>query len=581
MMDTKDKHIIIDDNDDGGDDATQPAESRSLDIDGRAASSREDQRKEDEPTPQRKKKCLSFAQMLSMLGKGIKEDVSARKPYYAQDWTEVSRHKGRALTRIIAAAVYVFFASAFPAIAFGEQLNMETGGQMTIHHTLLSTGMCGIIQSVIGGQPLLIVGVAEPIVIIYHFMDIYCKRSDLNFTVWSAWACVWATAFLILMSVTNVCYGIKWFTRFCGESFGMLIAILFLQQSIKGLVDEFSYDVEPTYWQTVNGIFGLLLAFIFVWSSYTLCQARTWKFGESFIRAILADYGFFLMIIALSGLSFVLKGNPGVPQRIDVPPLDQSVWVKSGIYTIYDMGTVDAAQIVAAIIPGFVISVLFYFDHSVSSQLAQQQDFNVGRPSAYHWDLLVLSGMTLLCGLLGLPPVNGVLPQAPLHTKSLCSKSKKRKLEELEGLESGAYEDEYDFHVYENRLSNFIQAALCLGLFGIANLVLTYIPTSLIWAFFALLALESLPGSQFYERLRILTQGKKRRESLGYLEGVAFDQTVWFTVIQAALCLGIWAITVWTGLFGISFPLWIMALVPIRFFIIGRLVKQANALDPY
>ena len=111
--------------------------------------------------------------------------------------------------------------------------------------------------------------------------------------------------------------------------------------------------------------------------------------------------------------------------------------------------------------------------------------------------------------------------------------------------------------------------------------MLTYIPTSLIWAFFALLALESLPGSQFYERLRILTQGKKRRESLGYLEGVAFDQTVWFTVIQAALCLGIWAITVWTGLFGISFPLWIMALVPIRFFIIGRLVKQANALDPY
>ena len=27
---------------------------------------------------------------------------------------------------------------------------------------------------------------------------------------------------------------------------------------------------------------------------------------------------------------------------------------------------------------------------------------------------------TLICGLLGLPPSNGVLPQSPMHTKSLA-----------------------------------------------------------------------------------------------------------------------------------------------------------------
>ena len=29
--------------------------------------------------------------------------------------------------------------------------------------------------------------------------------------------------------------------------------------------------------------------------------------------------------------------------------------------------------------------------------------------------------MQLLCGLLGIPPLNGVLPQAPMHTKSLVT----------------------------------------------------------------------------------------------------------------------------------------------------------------
>lgn len=31
---------------------------------------------------------------------------------------------------------------------------------------------------------------------------------------------------------------------------------------------------------------------------------------------------------------------------------------------------------------------------------------------------------TLACGLLGIPPVNGVLPQAPMHTRSLATLQK-------------------------------------------------------------------------------------------------------------------------------------------------------------
>ena len=56
-------------------------------------------------------------------------------------------------------------------------------------------------------------------------------------------------------------------------------------------------------------------------------------------------------------------------------------------------------------------AVLFYFDHSVSSQLAQTANFNLRKPSAYSYDFYLLGGMTMACGLLGIPPVNGVLPQ--------------------------------------------------------------------------------------------------------------------------------------------------------------------------
>ena len=86
-----------------------------------------------------------------------------------------------------------------------------------------------------------------------------------------------------------------------------------------------------------------------------------------------------------------------------------------------DMGKVPGAYIAGALVPALIITILFYFDHSVSSQLAQTPDFNLRKPSAYSWDLFLLGLMTIACGIIGVPPVNGVLPQVltpTLHTSA-------------------------------------------------------------------------------------------------------------------------------------------------------------------
>lgn len=109
---------------------------------------------------------------------------------------------------------------------------------------------------------------------------------------------------------------------------------------------------------------------------------------------------------------------------------------------------VPIVYIIGAFIPASMIAVLYYFDHSVASQLAQQKEFNLRKPSSYHYDLLLLGFLvriyrkkdiyfefllglsghnqyhkmqTLMCGLLGIPPSNGVIPQSPMHTKSLAT----------------------------------------------------------------------------------------------------------------------------------------------------------------
>ncbi|CAK7323512.1 unnamed protein product [Dovyalis caffra] len=88
---------------------------------------------------------------------------------------------GAHLIDILAPTTYVFFASALPVIAFDEQLSTDTDGSLSIVETLASTAICGITHSILGGQPLLILGIAEPIVIMYTYLYNFAKgREDLG-----------------------------------------------------------------------------------------------------------------------------------------------------------------------------------------------------------------------------------------------------------------------------------------------------------------------------------------------------------------------------------------------------------------
>ena len=62
-------------------------------------------------------------------------------------------------------------------------------GRLSTVETLSSTALCGIIHSIFGGQPLLILGVAEPTVIMYTYLYNFSKdRPQLGGKLFLAWA---------------------------------------------------------------------------------------------------------------------------------------------------------------------------------------------------------------------------------------------------------------------------------------------------------------------------------------------------------------------------------------------------------
>ncbi|KAL5575652.1 hypothetical protein UlMin_017351 [Ulmus minor] len=577
--------------------------------------------------------------------RGISKDIKGRASCYKQDWFGgLCSGVG-----ILAPTTYIFFASALPVIAFGEQLSRDTDGSLSTVETLASTAICGIIHSIFGGHPLLILGVAEPTVIMYTYLYNFAKgREDLGpklFLAWAGWVCVWTALLLFVLAIFNACTIINRFTRIAGELFGMLIAVLFIQESIKGMVSEFKVPKaeDPTLekfqfqWIYTNGLLGIIFSFGLLFTALKSRRARSWWYGTGWFRSFIADYGVPLMVVVWTALSFSVpsKVPSGVPRRLYSPLF----WESTSLHhwtVIEDMGKVSSTYIFAAFIPAVMIAGLYFFDHSVASQMAQQKEFNLKNPSAYHYDIFLLGIMTLLCGLLGLPPSNGVLPQSPMHTKSLAvlkrqllrrkmvesaKESIKQKasnseiygkmqavfiemdsspdasglsttettlvVKELEDLKEAVMKGEnkgenskesFDpekhidaylpVRVNEQRVSNLLQSFL-VAASVFAMPAIKKIPTSVLWGYFAYMAIDSLPGNQFWERMLLLfiTPGRRYKvlegDHASFVETVPFKYIAIFTLFQFVYLLVCFGVT-WIPIAGILFPLPFFLLISIR-----------------
>ncbi|KAJ1494853.1 HCO3 transporter family-domain-containing protein, partial [Baffinella frigidus] len=311
-----------------------------------------------------------------------------------------------------------------------------------------------------------------------------------------------------------------------------------LKEAIKGLASEFSpphphflasasarraevgvgYGVaEEQPWLLFNGSFALVLAGGLLYTSIRSVEARNWVIFPGFLRRFIADYGTAVFVLIWTLLSYIpaVTGPVAqqlpetIPRRLVIPNTfdgSKNYFVLQRLGELegwHRLGELEGWHVGAAIIPAAIIAVLFFFDHNVSSQLAQE-GMHLRKPAAYHWDFFLLSMMTLLCGCIGIPPVNGVIPQAPMHSRANAIWLKKKELKPGEEDDADEHEGR-PYYILENRVSNLLQSLLCgVALLAtpilqkalLATPILQKIPRSVLWGFFAFMAIEGLPGNQ-------------------------------------------------------------------------------------
>ena len=474
------------------------------------------------------------------LFRGIKEDINRRLPYYfGADWTDGWNLK------VLAAIFFIFFTSIGPAITFSELLQNETK-VIGVVEVLLSSAVSGGIFSIFAGQPLVIVGVTGPVSILTIAIYKMADDMEFNFLPFYAWSQIWAALLHMLLAAFNCCDYIAYVTRFSCETFGILIALIYLYTGITGVVAYFTAS------DFSHALLQLLLAFGTVYLAQGLSNARSWKILNRPVREIIADYGPTVALILWAGISYIGRAGDASIPRLQVPDKFQTTASRDWFI---DLGDISAGGIIFAIIPGIIITVLFVFDHNVSSLMAQGEELNLKKGSAFHLDFFVLGICILVTGLLGIPPCNGLIPQAPLHTKALSETS------EVEV--NGVMVRRID-HVYEQRYSNLLQAVMTLMMcFPPFLEVIGCIPQSSLDGLFIFMGIASFEGNQFYERLVLtITEPELRASQHNFFQELSFSSIKKFSYIQLACCIIIFGITLTPA--AMLFPVLIAALVFMR-----------------
>ncbi|RDX46551.1 anion exchanging protein [Lentinus brumalis] len=567
----------------------------------------------------------------TFIGRGIIGDIRARAPYYASDWADAWNY------RVIPAIVLIFCANVLPGIAFSLDL-IETTQQYGVAEVLLSSFMAAFIFSIFGAQPLCIAGVTGPITVLNKtIFDIIERQPDApDYLQFVGWVYLWGAILHWITAALNWCNFLKYVTLFSCDTFGFYVSWVYLQYGVQVITRQFpdsGGSTPPTpssesSSSTLDGAFvGIILALLMTVTAFLFRTLSQSAYFHRHVRRFFADYGMPIALVASSAMAYWGRFNSANPTTLPTGHAFMPAGDRPWLVRFWEL---DGKWVGIAFPFGFALWVLFFFDHNVSSLMAQGTDFPLRKPPGFHYDFFLLGITTFIAGLLGIPAPNGLIPQAPIHTTSLLVMGHPKKHDIEDGKTANAdsqlappvgaghdekrrmsvqQHDENDDHnlsrvrsrihaprhsdlepdptqsrdgegdarchevpvaVVEQRVSNLAQGALCLVLLtGPFLHVLNLIPRGVLAGLFWYMGLDALQGNGITRKLLYFLRDKALTPADEPLRRVRKSRILLFVAVQLIGFGATMAIT--QTIAAIGFPIVILLLVPVRMFLVPRL----------
>lgn len=378
-----------------------------------------------------------------------------------------------------------------------------------------------------------------------------------------AWALIHAGWMHFALAIFNAHdYTMQYVTHFSADIFSLLNSVIYFHKAAMALQRTHGAVSLAAFLYAIIGAVGTCLLAVL------LSTANSWGLFHKYVRIGLAEYAAAISIILWIGIPHIGELADLDHERLQVQSTFRPSSPERTTFFV-EFWKLPVEWVFLSAIPGAIITVLFYFDHEISSIICTVERYGVRKPGGYAWDIILLGITTILCGILGIPPANGLLPQAPLHTESLLHYIAEERAEE--NTSSSQIEVTQSAHVartYEQRYSHLIQAAMILIFISPPlQKLLGLTQTSVLAGLFLFMGYQSLTVNPVLERVfQLLTP---RSELPALPAGVSWLGIHSYTITQIILTGIVFGVTLTVA--APAFPLVIIALVPVRLTLMNRI----------
>ncbi|XP_067330180.1 anion exchange protein 2a isoform X1 [Channa argus] len=519
---------------------------------------------------------------------GLIRDLTQRYPQYLSDIRDALN------PQCMAAIIFIYFAALSPAITFGGLLGEKTEGLIGVSELIVATSMQGIVFSILGAQPLLVIGFSGPLLVFEEAFYTFCKDNGIEYLTGRVWIGFWLVLIVLLTVAFEGSILVRFVSRFTQEIFSFLISLIFIYETFSKLIKIFqehplqncyhgNKTVSPSLcnYTAAAGDSGkvvgepntALLSFVLMAGTYFIAfYLRKFKNSSFFpgrVRRIIGDFGvpiaILIMVLVDYNVEDTYTQKLNVPSGFSVSSPEKRGWLISplgsdGQFPVWMMG--------ASILPAILVFILIFMESQITALIVSKKERMLVKGTGFHLDLLIIVVVGGLSALFGLPWLSAATVRSVTHTNALTVMSKavapgdKPRIQEVK----------------EQRVTGFLVAVL-VGLSIVIGEVLRQIPLAVLFGIFLYMGVMSLNGIQLTERLILLLMPPKYHPDQNYVRKVRTLRMHLYTLMQLTCLTLLWVVMATAA--ALAFPFVLLLTIPVRMLLLPRLFtwRELQSLD--
>ncbi|KAG7525720.1 anion exchange protein 2-like [Solea senegalensis] len=372
---------------------------------------------------------------------GLIKDVTRRYPQYVSDLRDALN------AQCMAAIIFIYFAALSPAITFGGLLGEKTEGLIGVSELIVATAMQGLVFSVLGAQPLLVIGFSGPLLVFEEAFYTFCKVGGIEYLTGRVWIGFWLVFIVLLTVAFEGSILVRFVSRFTQEIFSFLISLIFIYETFAKLVKIFQeHPLQNCYHGnntsscnitsvTVNSgkVVGepntALLSLVLMSGTFFIAvYLRKFKnscFFPGRLRRIIGDFGvpiaILIMVLVDNSVDDTYTQKLSVPSGFSVSSPDKRGWLVSplgsdGLFPVWMM--------VASVLPAILVFILIFMESQITALIVSKKERKLLKGTGFHLDLLIIVMVGGVSALFGLPWLSAATVRSVTHTNALTVMSK-------------------------------------------------------------------------------------------------------------------------------------------------------------